>query len=69
MPTSITMFFNAPKILPRTYGYSSLKHSFKLSPSRPNLTYYPQAFMQLAILATKSAACCLILIDLLFNLQ
>lgn len=26
MPTSITIYFNAPKMLPNTSGYSSLKH-------------------------------------------
>lgn len=69
MPTSITISFRAPKILPNTSGYSSLKLSFRFSPSRPSLVYSPHIFMQWAILETRSAACCLIRMLLLLSLQ
>lgn len=69
IPTSITILFNAPKMLPRTSGYSSLKHPSKFSPNPPNLVSYPQTFMLWAIFDTKSAACCRILMVLFPNLQ
>lgn len=69
IPTSITISFRAPKMEPKTSGYYYLRHSFKFNPSLPNLVSSPHIFIQWAIFDTKSAACCLILILLLFNLQ
>lgn len=69
IPTSITIYLRAPKMLPSTSGYSSRKLSFKFSPSLPNLVSSPHIFIQWAILETRSAACCLIRILLLLSLQ
>ena len=69
IPISITILFNAPRILPNTSGYSSRRHSFKFKPNLPNLAYSPQIFIEWAILTTRSAACCLILILLWLSLQ
>ena len=69
IPTSITMLFKAPKILPNTSGYYSLKHPSKFKPKPPSLVSYPQIFMLWAILETKSAACWRTLMILFPNLQ
>jgi len=69
MPTSITMLFNAPKILPNTSGYSSLRHSLRFNPNLPNLPSSPQMRMDFAIFETRSAACCLIRMFLWLSLQ
>jgi hypothetical protein len=39
IPTSTTIYFKAHKILPKTYGYSYLKHSFKFKPNLPRRVY------------------------------
>ena len=69
IPIYITIAFRAPKILPKTSGYSSLRHSLRFNPSLPNLDYSPQTFIEWAILTTRSAACCLILMLLWLSLQ
>lgn len=69
MPTSITIFFNAPSMLPSTSGYYSRRHSLRLSPSLPSLASSPQIFIECAIFATRSAACCRIRMLLLLSRQ
>mmetsp|Transcript_27526 Transcript_27526/g.70083 ORF Transcript_27526/g.70083 Transcript_27526/m.70083 type:complete len:245 (-) Transcript_27526:2397-3131(-) len=67
MPITLTMPLSAPRIEPRTSGYSSPRYSYSTTPRWPSSCSSSHAFMTGAMRAMRSAACCLILADLLFS--
>mmetsp|Transcript_86974 Transcript_86974/g.243812 ORF Transcript_86974/g.243812 Transcript_86974/m.243812 type:complete len:245 (+) Transcript_86974:819-1553(+) len=58
IPMTFTIAFIAPKIDPRTSGYSSPKYSYKKRPKWPIICSSPHCFMTTEMRAIKSAACC-----------
>mmetsp|Transcript_13166 Transcript_13166/g.43975 ORF Transcript_13166/g.43975 Transcript_13166/m.43975 type:complete len:230 (+) Transcript_13166:859-1548(+) len=67
MPMTLTMAFNAPRMLPKTSGYSSPKYSYKTTPKCPMSWSSPHVFITTAILEIRSAACMRTLAALLFK--
>mmetsp|Transcript_5044 Transcript_5044/g.16150 ORF Transcript_5044/g.16150 Transcript_5044/m.16150 type:complete len:210 (+) Transcript_5044:523-1152(+) len=57
MPTTATMDFKAPKIDPKTSGYSSPKYSYKTTPKWQINCSSSHTFMTGATFEIKSAAC------------
>ena len=68
IPMTFTIALSPPNMLPSTSGYSSPKLSYRLTPSFPNFCSSPHLSIDMAILETKSAACCLTLADLFASL-
>mmetsp|Transcript_28314 Transcript_28314/g.85363 ORF Transcript_28314/g.85363 Transcript_28314/m.85363 type:complete len:245 (-) Transcript_28314:2397-3131(-) len=63
MPITLTMAFIAPRMEPKTSGYSSPRYSYKNNPKWPIICSSPHCFMTTAIRAMRSPACCRTLAD------
>ena len=67
IPTTATIAFRAPKMLPRTSGNSSPRYSYRTTPRWPMSCSSSHVFITAAILEIRSAACCRTSADLLFR--
>mmetsp|Transcript_13784 Transcript_13784/g.23680 ORF Transcript_13784/g.23680 Transcript_13784/m.23680 type:complete len:262 (+) Transcript_13784:967-1752(+) len=67
MPMTLTMALRAPRMEPRTSGYSSPRYSYSTMPRWPISASSPHVFITTAIRAIRSAACCRTFADLLLR--